>query len=194
MPNNFFSFKIINSSYGCNILVVFIATFSPAKQGIVTDLMHPHWHVLMIATWKCVDSMRIEFLPKLLAIPYQYFLLKSLLTTSLAVLLQLLFQNYLSILIAPSKCLRNVHLLCKCNIMFSSNISVRFDSSKFWLVIWKRTKDKEEKDKILTQFTTMVPVHSRLSRGKKIKLFLTDTNKQKPKLCTNNNLNLVAAH
>ena len=35
----------------------------------------------------------------------------------------------------------------------------------------------------------MVPVHSRVSRGKKIKLFLTDTvklldlHKQKPKLC-----------
>ena len=40
-----------------------------------------------------------RILPKLLGIPYQYFLLKSLLTTSLAVLLQLLFQNYLSILI-----------------------------------------------------------------------------------------------
>ena len=67
-------------------------------------------------------------LPKLLAIPYHYFLLKSLLTTSLAVLLQFLFQNYLSILISPSKCLRNVHLPCKCIVMSSLNINFRVDS------------------------------------------------------------------
>ena len=102
-------------------------------------------------------------------------------------LLQLLFQNYLFILIATSKCLRNVHLLCKCNVMSSSNIAVRLHSSKFRLVIWKRTKDKEEKD-ILTKFTTMSPVHSRMSRGKKITFSLTDKvklldlHKQKPKL------------
>ena len=109
---------------------------------------------------------------KAIAIPYQYFLVKCLLTTSLVVFLQLLFQNYLSIFIAPSKCLKNVHLLCKYNVMSSSNINVRFDSSKFQLVIWKRTKDKEEKD-ILTKFITMAPVHSRVSSGKKIKLSLT---------------------
>ena len=56
--------------------------------------------------------------------------------------------------------------------MSSSNINVRFDSSKFQLVIWKRTKDKEEKD-ILTKYITMAPVHSRVSSGKKIKLSLT---------------------
>ena len=110
---------------------------------------------------------------QLLAIPCQYSLLKSLLTTSLAVFLQLLFWNYLSILIAPSKCFRNVHWPCKCNVISSSNINVQSDSSKFWLVIWKRTKDKEDKD-ILTKFTTMTPVHSRVSRGNKITLSLTD--------------------
>ena len=125
--------------------------------------------------------------PKLLAIPYQFFLLKFLLTTSFNVLLQLLFQNYLSILIAPSKSFRNVHLLCKCSVMSSSNINVWFDSSKFWLFIWNRAKDKEEND-ILTKFTTIVPVHSRVSHGKKIMLSLTDKgklldlHKQKPKL------------
>ena len=99
----------------------------------------------------------------------------------------MLFQNYLTILITPSKCLKNVHLLCKCNVMSSSNIKVRFDSSKFRLVISKRTKDKNEKD-ILTKFTTMTPVHSRVSRGKKITLSLTDKvklldlHKQKPEL------------
>ena len=128
--------------YGYSVLVVFIAEFSPTKKEIVTDLRHLYWHVLMIATWNCVVN---RILPKLLAIPYQYFLLKSLLTTSLPVVLQLLFQNYLSVTIAPSKCLRNVHLLCKCNVMPSSKINVRFDSSKFRLVIWKRTKEKKEK-------------------------------------------------
>ena len=57
--------------------------------------------------------------------------------------------------------------------MSSSNISVRFDSSKIRLVIWKGTKDKEEKD-VITKFTTMAPVHSRVSRVKKITLSLTD--------------------
>ena len=71
--------------------------------------------------------------------------------------------------------------------MSSSKINVRFDSSKFLLVIWKRTKDKEEKD-ILTKFTTTAPVHSSVSRGKKITLSFTDKvklldlHKQKPKL------------
>ena len=126
----------------------------------------------MIATWQCVDSMWWEFFQS-----YWQFhiniLLKSLLTTSLAVFLQLLFWNYLSILIAPSKCFRNVHWPCKCNVISSSNINVRSDSSKFRLVIWKRTKDKEDKD-ILTKFTTMAPVHSCVSRGNKITLSLTD--------------------
>ena len=40
-----------------------------------------------------------------LAIPYKYFLLKSLLKTVLALLLQLLFKNYISVLIALSNCL-----------------------------------------------------------------------------------------
>ena len=71
--------------------------------------------------------------------------------------------------------------------MSSSNINVWFDSSKFRLAVWKRTKDKEEKA-ILTKLTTMAPVHSRVSRGKKIALSLTDKvklldlYKQKPKL------------
>ena len=49
------------------------------------------------------------------------------------------------------------------------------------------TKDKEEKY-ILTKFTTMAPVRSRVCRGKKITLFLTDKvkllhlHKQKPKI------------
>ena len=55
------------------------------------------------------------------------------------------------------------------------------------IIIINRTKDKEEKD-ILTKFTTMAPVQSRVSRGKKITLSLTDKvklldlHKQKPKL------------
>ena len=71
--------------------------------------------------------------------------------------------------------------------MSLSKINVRFDSSKFRLGIWKRAKDKEEKD-IRTKFTTIAPVHSRVSRGKKIMLSLTDKvklldfHKQKPKL------------
>ena len=75
----------------------------------------------------------------------------------------------------------------QCNVMSSSNINFRFDSSKFWLVIWKRTKDKKEKD-FLTKFTTIAPVHSHVSRGKNITLFLTDKvklldlYKYKPKL------------
>ena len=48
----------------------------------------------------------------------------------------------LSILVAHSKCLRNVHLFSKCNVMSSSNVNFWFDSSKFWLVIWKRSKYK----------------------------------------------------
>ena len=56
--------------------------------------------------------------------------------------------------------------------MSSSNINVRFHSSKFQLVIWKRAKDKEEKD-IQTKFITMAPVHSRVSSGKNIMLSLT---------------------
>ena len=53
--------------------------------------------------------------------------------------------------------------------------------------MWKRTKDKQEKD-ILTKFTAMVPVHKSDSRVKKITLSLTDKvnllnlHKQKPKL------------
>ena len=72
-------------------------------------------------------------------------------------------------------------------LMSSLNINVRFDSSKFWLVIWMRTKDKKEKE-ILAKFTTMAPVQSRVSRGKKITLSLTDKvklfnlHKQKPQL------------
>ena len=69
--------------------------------------------------------------------------------------------------------------------MSSSNIDVRFNLSKFRLVIWKRTKDKEEKY-ILTKFTFLAPVHSRMSRSKKNTVSLTDKLKlldlQKPKL------------
>ena len=70
--------------------------------------------------------------------------------------------------------------------MPSSNINARFDSSKFRLVIGKRTKDKKEKD-ILTKFTTMTPVHSRVTCNKKITFSLTDKvklldlHKQNPK-------------
>ena len=53
---------------------------------------------------------------------------------------------------APSKCLRNVYLLCKCNVMSSSNINVPSDS----------------------KFTAIAPVHLRVSRGKKITLSLSD--------------------
>ena len=72
----------------------------------------------------------------------------------------------------------------QCNVF---TINIQFDSSKFRLVIWKRTKDKENKN-ILTKFTTTAPAHSHVSRGKKITLSLTDKVKlldlckQKPKL------------
>ena len=69
--------------------------------------------------------------------------------------------------------------------MSSSNIDVRFNLSKFRLAIWKRTKEKEEKY-ILTKFTSLAPVHSRMSRSKKNTVSLTDKLKlldlQKPKL------------
>ena len=71
--------------------------------------------------------------------------------------------------------------------MSSLTINVRYTSSKFRLVISKKTKDKEEKD-ILTRFTTTAPVHAGVSRGKNITLSLTDKvklldlHKQKPKL------------
>ena len=67
----------------------------------------------------------------------------------------------------------------QCNIFIEHKRSIQFIPISI-SHLKEDTKDKEEKD-ILTKFTTMAPVHSRVSRCKKIMLSLTD----KVKLCTN---------